>query len=84
MNAKITKLNAEREKNNEKISALQARNKEIDGSITELENLDIIGAVRASGITPDMLMQLIAGLKEKPLPGSSDKYKEMEEAFDEN
>ena len=84
MNPKIEKLKAEHEKNCTKISALQARNKEIDGSVTELENLDIVGVVRDSGVTPEMLAQLIAGLKNKPLPGNAQKYDETEESFDAN
>ena len=39
MNPKINKLKAEREKNSKKIAALQQRNREIDDSIHELENL---------------------------------------------
>ena len=84
MNPKIAKLNAEREKNCVKISALQARNKEIDGSVTELENLDIIGAVRDSGMTIEMLAQLIAGLKDKHLPSNGGTYMKQEETSDEN
>ena len=45
MNPKINKLKAEREKNSKKIAALQQRNREIDDSIHELENLDIVGMV---------------------------------------
>ena len=52
MNPKISRLRAEREKNNGKIAALQTRNREIDSQIMELENTDIIGIVRESGFTP--------------------------------
>ena len=45
MNQKISRLRAEREKNNGKIAALQTRNREIDSQIIELENTDIIGMV---------------------------------------
>ena len=51
MNPKINKLKAEREKNSKKIAALQQRNREIDDSIHELENLDIVGMVRSCGMT---------------------------------
>ena len=37
MNPKIIKLKAERAKNDEKIAALQSRNRELDESIVELE-----------------------------------------------
>ena len=55
MNPKINKLKAEREKNSKKIAALQQRNREIDDSIHELENLDIVGMVRSCGMTPEQL-----------------------------
>lgn len=59
MNPKIKKLQAERQKNDEKISSIKARNAEIDKQITELENLDIIGLVRSVGMTPEQLAVLI-------------------------
>lgn len=82
MNPKINKLRTEREKNTEKISVLQARNKEIDGTITELENLDIIGLVRENGFTPEMLAELLLSLKKQPAPVTH--YNEMEETHEEN
>ena len=51
MNPKISRLRAEREKNNGKIAALQTRNREIDSQIMELENTDIIGLARATGMS---------------------------------
>jgi hypothetical protein len=66
MIAKIVKLKTEREKNRDKISELQARNKELDGEITELENTDIVGMVRELGLTPESLGQLLKGLKKSP------------------
>jgi len=59
LNPKITKLLAEREKNNKKIAKLNARNDEIDKQVTELENLDIVGIVRRMGVTPDELAALM-------------------------
>ncbi len=66
MNKKIQKLRAERAKNDEKVAELLARNKEIDDEITELENTDIIGIVRESGLTPDELAELIQRMKSNP------------------
>jgi hypothetical protein len=66
MIAKIVKLKTEREKNCDKISELQARNKELDGEITELENTDIVGMVRELGLTPESLGQLLKNLKKSP------------------
>lgn len=68
LNAKITKLRKERDKNCGKISELQARNREIDSQITELENTDIIGLVRSHGLTPEKLAELIRQMQGKPLP----------------
>lgn len=59
MNNKITKLRAERSKNEEKIAVLRSRNGEIDRQITELENLDIVGMVRSLGLTPEQLAALL-------------------------
>ena len=42
MNAKINKLRSELDKNKNKISELQSRNREIERQITELENNDIL------------------------------------------
>ncbi len=66
MNKKIQKLRVERSKNDEKVAELLARNKEIDDEITELENTDIIGIVRESGLTPDELAELIQKMKSDP------------------
>lgn len=83
MNAKIEKLRAERGRNETKITDLQTRNKEIDRLITELENTDILGLVRASGMTPDQLAALIGGLKDAPASADAASYEEQEELTDE-
>ena len=68
MNPKVAKLKEEREKNNKKIASLQARNKKIDVSITEIENTDIIGMVRDFELSPDQLMELLQAMKKTPMP----------------
>ena len=68
MNPKVVKLKEEREKNNKKIASLQARNKKIDVSITEIENTDIIGMVRDFELSPDQLMELLQAMKKTPMP----------------
>ena len=68
MNPKVIKLKEERDKNCEKISSLQARNRKIDATITEIENTDIIGIVRDFELTPDALMELLRAMKKTPLP----------------
>ena len=68
MNPKVVKLKDEREKNNEKIASLQARNKKIDVMITEIENTDIVGMVRDFELSPDQLMELLRTMKKNPMP----------------
>ena len=68
MNPKISRLRAEREKNNGKIAALQTRNREIDSQIMELENTDIIGLARATGMSMEELAQLLTQLKRGGAP----------------
>ena len=68
MNPKITKLKAERAKNDEKIAALRSRNRELDESIVELENTDIIGLARATGISMEDLAQFLTQLKRGGAP----------------
>ena len=55
------------EKNAEKITELQARQRELEKQRMELENLDIIGLVRGMGLTPDQLAALI---KAAPVPAA--------------
>ena len=68
MNPKITKLKAERAKNDEKIAALQSRNRELDESIVELENTDIIGLARATGMSMEELAQFLTQIKRGGAP----------------
>lgn len=68
MNPKITNLKAERAKNDEKIAALQSRNRELDESIVELENTDIIGLARATGMSMEELAQFLTQLKRGGAP----------------
>lgn len=76
MNKKVVKLRAERANNDDKIAALQSRNEEIDRQIIELENTDIIGMVRESGLTPDMLAALIQSMKQNPASINSERTEE--------
>ena len=68
MNPKITKLKAERAKNEEKIAALRSRNRELDESIVELENTDIIGLARATGMSMEELAQFLTQIKRGGAP----------------
>ena len=68
MNPKIIQLKAERAKNDEKIAALRSRNRELDESIVELENTDIIGLARATGMSMEELAQFLTQLKRGGTP----------------
>ena len=68
MNPKIRKLKAERAKNDEKIAALRSRTRELDESIVELENTDIIGLARATGMSMEELAQFLTQLKRGGAP----------------
>ena len=84
MIAKIVKLKTEREKNNSKISELQARNKKLDGEITELENTDIVGMVRELGLTPESLAELLKGIRKSPVETFKNNTEKTEDESDEN
>ena len=73
MNPKVIKLREEREKNSEKISSLQARNKKIDADIMAIENTDIIGMVRDFDLSPDQLMELLRAMKKTPVPNITER-----------
>ena len=68
MNPKTTKLKAERATNDQKIAALRSRNRELDESIVELENTDIIGLARATGMSMEELAQFLTQLKRGGAP----------------
>lgn len=84
MNPKIAKYKAERQKNAEKINALQARNKKLDELITKLENTDIIGMVRESGITLDALCELLGAPQTEPPPVETEFSMNTEVSDDED
>ena len=73
MNPKIKKIDKEYEKNAEKITELQARQRELEKQRMELENLDIIGLVRGMGLSPDQLAALIQAAPPQPVPASERK-----------
>ena len=59
MNSKINKLRAELEKNNEKMEKLQVRNAELQQQLQEAENMEILGMVRACGMTVEEIVKLL-------------------------
>ena len=59
MNERITRLKGDYAKHESKIASLQAKNKKLAEKITQLENAEIIGAVRSTGISIDELLRLL-------------------------
>lgn len=73
MNPKISKIDTELAKTKQKISGLQAHIRELEQQKTELENTDIVGLVRGSGMTSQELAALFQAFREKngvPFPSS--------------
>ena len=64
MNSRIVKLRTEYEKNEAKISVLKSRNEKLGKKIQELENTEIIGIVRETGMTVEQFRELLESLKE--------------------
>ena len=83
MNPRIAKLKEERDKLFEKATAYQARIKAIDEQIMKLENTDIVGIVRETGVTIDELAELLALLEKQPNAVIPEKYMNMEEDDEE-
>ena len=65
MNPKIQKLRTELAKNNEKINKLQARNEELTQQIRELEDLDIVGMVRAQGLSMEEFANMLSHMHQR-------------------
>ena len=59
MNPKIQKLRTELAKNQETIDKLEARNGELRQQIRELEDLDIVGMVRAQGLSMEEFAKML-------------------------
>ena len=66
MNERIVKLRADYAKTEDKIAALQSKNKKLAEKIRQLENTEIIGAVRDSGFTVDELLSLLGKTVKAP------------------
>ena len=78
MNAKIQKVREELEKDQEKMEKLQARIEKLTKKLNELESTEIIGMVRATGLTLDQLALLIPTLKDNPIPKPEQEGSEIE------
>ena len=74
--SKINKLKAELVRAREKASEWQARVRDIERQITELENLEIIQAVRGVAAAPEDLRNLLDMIRAANLPQKSETDKE--------
>ena len=73
MNPKIPRLRAELEKNKEKISELQAKNRELEKQIRQLEDTDIIGMIRRQSMTIEQFAELFQKMRGQQLHDHHDK-----------
>ncbi len=67
MSKKLEKYRAERDKNNAKIAELKEENRELDRVITELENTEIIGLVRAENMRPEELAEFLSRIRQSSI-----------------
>ena len=67
MSKKLEKYRAERDKNNAKIAELKEENRELDRVITELENTEIIGLVRAENMRPEELAEFLSKIRQSSI-----------------
>ena len=70
MNPRIAKIKDEIEKTKIKISKGQIRLRELEKQLTDLENADIIAAVRGVEVAPDELAAFVQMLKDKQKGGT--------------
>jgi hypothetical protein len=81
MNPKIIKLREEHAKNKAKITDLSTRNREIEKQLRGLENTEIIGLVRAQGMSLEDFFALMQA--QNPIAAAIPITNEQEEADDE-
>jgi len=68
LNPRIQKISDDIEKLRRKISSAQSRLRDLERQKLELENADIIAAVRGIDVPPEELHALIARLQTQPVP----------------
>ena len=65
MNTKIERVNKDIDKTKEKINEFQARLRELEKQKTELENIEIVEAVRGTDISLNDLPTVLKALREQ-------------------
>ena len=81
MNPKIVKLREEHAKNKARITELSARNREIEKQLRGLENTEIIGLVRAQGMSLEDFFALMQA--QNPAAATIPNINEQEETENE-
>ena len=64
----LARLREERADVQRRLDILQARAKELDEQIEQQENVEIVGAVRAKGLSLEAFAALLNQLAQNPLP----------------
>ncbi|MCL2499789.1 MAG: DUF4315 family protein [Defluviitaleaceae bacterium] len=70
MNPRIAKIKDEMEKLKDKLNKGQIRYRELEKQLTDLENADIVAAVRGVDIAPDELAAFVQMFREKQNGGT--------------
>jgi hypothetical protein len=86
MNPKLQKTIEQIAKNNEKIAELQNAARELERKKTQLENAEIIAAVRSGKVSMDEITRILGGGVNAPLPAKLPELKfntPIEDADDE-
>ena len=86
MNAKIVRVSKDIDKTKEKINEFQARLRDLEKQKTELENIEIVEAVRGMDVPLDDLPTVLKALREQngaPLTSSQVGPKSMKKAGSE-
>ena len=81
MNPKIIKLREEHAKNKARITELSARNRDIEKQLRGLENTEIIGLVRAQGMSLEVFFALMQA--QSPAVATIPNINEQEETENE-
>ena len=72
MNPRITKLKEERTRLAQRRESIDIRIQKLDEQIMKLENTDIVGIVRETGVTIDELAEIMKTLENNPAAAVTD------------
>lgn len=85
---KLDKIDREMQRTREKIAEYQNRLKELDAQKTEIENLQIVQAVRAMRLTKDELAAFLRGeyatQEPAPMPAMPSRYEKPDDEQEDN